>query len=222
MAHAAWYQLLYFPSSFHAEHGSSSSLQGPWAALPLKFPMWGSFISEEFKGRSRLSSHLLIVGTMTWVIWTKSLGETKAGVFLQIPLCESFLHVSPDGGRPLPKQCHPSGAEAGQRNQQLWWSLPSKSNVHEPQRLQDLQEQWLMWTRGVAKLILGDVGTKLCSNPHAKKGLHFVAPQVHSFPSAASPEAIGSGRFVQLFLHNVCIVGEGMKRCDSLKNLSCE
>lgn len=135
MAHTAWYQLLYFPSSFHAEHGSSSSLQGPWAALPLKFPMWGSFISEELKGRSRLSSHLLIGGTMTWVIWAKSLGETKAGVFLQILLCESFLHVSPDGGRPLPKQCHPSGAEAGWKNQQLWWSPPSKSKVHRPQRL---------------------------------------------------------------------------------------
>lgn len=66
-------------------------------------------------------------------------------------------------------------------------------------------------------------GTELCLDPggwHAGRGLHFVAFQKPSFPRAASLEEIGSSCFVQLFLHNVCIVGEHVKACVSMKNLS--
>lgn len=49
-----------------------------------------------------------------------------------------------------------------------------------------------------------------------------MASQEPSFPKAASLEEIGSSCFVQLFLHNVCIVGEGVKASVSMKNLSCE
>lgn len=107
MAHNARYRLLHLPSSFHPEHGSSTSLQVPRAALPLKLPKWGFFISEVFKMCSRLLFHLLIVGTMSVVSLAntgKKLShfqgrDTKPGIFLWT-LAVKFASRSAEDQRP--------------------------------------------------------------------------------------------------------------------------
>lgn len=147
------------------------------------------------------------------------------------PRCKVCLQVSGGPTSPQRSNVTPSGTEGGVSNPLGPCRAHLRSKGPQSSHPWEICKSKLLIAGGAeADLNVrgckmswssGRWGAELCSDLwqwHGQRGLHLVASHELSLPRAASLEEIGSSCFVQLFLYNVCIVGEGKKTCASVKN----